>query len=70
MERTSKITLPAANSQDARVAYTIRETSKKLGVSTKSIRRMIYRGLLPTSKALRKILIPAQAVDNFMEVTQ
>jgi excisionase family DNA binding protein len=62
---------PAAiKSQDARAAYTAKETAWKLAVSIKTIYRWVDRGLLPTSKASRKLLIPARAVENFMEVTR
>ena len=56
-------------SPDERAAYTAQEAAQKLAVSVKTIYRWIGRGLLPTSKASRKLLIPARAVDNFMEVT-
>lgn len=52
-----------------RCAYTTQEAAEKLAVSTKTIRRWISRGLLPTSKACRKLLISARAVETFMEVT-
>ena len=39
------------------------------GVSTKTVYRWIRRGLLPISKVSRKLLVPAPAVDKFMEVT-
>jgi excisionase family DNA binding protein len=62
---------PAAKqeSPDERAAYTAKEAAQKLAVSVKTIYRWIGRGLLPTSKASRKLLIPARAVENFMEVT-
>ena len=62
---------PAANakSPDERAAYTAREAAWKLAVSIKTIYRWIDRGLLPTSKATRKVLIPVRAVDNFVEET-
>jgi excisionase family DNA binding protein len=55
--------------QNARVAYTIQEAAEKLAVSTKTVTRFIRRGLLPTSKASRKVLISAKAVENFVEAT-
>lgn len=55
--------------QNARIAYTIQEAAEKLAVSTKTIRRFIERGLLPASKATRKLLISSAAVDNFVEAT-
>ncbi len=60
---------PAARKSQERVCYTVAETATKIGVSKKSVYRLIYRGLLPTSKACRKLLISAHAVENFVEVT-
>jgi excisionase family DNA binding protein len=65
----SQIGSSPAKSADARVAFTAQESAEKLGVSVKTVYRWIDRGLLPTSKASRKLLIPAQAVETFMEVT-
>jgi excisionase family DNA binding protein len=71
MKRSAKETPPGAKtkSPDARAAYTAKEAAQKLAVSVKTIYRWVDRGLLPTSKASRKLLLPATAVDNFMEVT-
>jgi excisionase family DNA binding protein len=63
---------PAAANPESpheRAAYTAKETAQKLAVSVKTIYRWIDRGLLPTSKASRKLLIPARAVERFMEET-
>jgi excisionase family DNA binding protein len=70
--QTEKQTPPEAKpkSPDERAAYTAHEAAWKLAVSVKTIYRWIDRGLLPTSKATRKLLIPASAVEKFMEVTQ
>ena len=57
-------------SPNERAAYTAKEAAQKLAVSVKTIYRWIGRGLLPTSKATRKVLIPAGSIENFMEVTQ
>lgn len=72
MKNWSTQTPPAAKgkSSDERVAYTAQEAAQKLAVSVKTIYRWIGRGLLPTSKASRKLLIAARAVENFVEVTK
>ena len=46
------------NGTPPRVAYSVQETARMLGVCDKSIRRLILRGLIRTSRALRHILIP------------
>jgi excisionase family DNA binding protein len=57
------------NSENKRRAYTVNETAEIMGVSSKSIRRLIDRGLLRNSKALRKIIIPASEIDRFLKET-
>ena len=49
--------------------YTIREAADYLGISQDTVRRLIKRGLLRRSLALRKILIPAEDVENFLAKT-
>jgi len=49
--------------------YTIRDAADYLGVSQDTVRRLIKRGLLRRSLALRKILIPAEDVENFVTKT-
>ena len=49
--------------------YTIQETAVLLHVSTDTVRRLIKRKLLRRSLAVRRILIPAEDVDNFMANT-
>ena len=52
-----------------RVAYSIGEVAAMLGVSTKSVRRLIARGLIRASKALRHRLIPASEIHRFLDQT-
>lgn len=56
----------AENSKNKRRAYLLSETAEILGISTKSVRRLIDRGLLKNSKALRKIIIPASEIERFL----
>ncbi|HZQ47925.1 MAG TPA: helix-turn-helix domain-containing protein [Verrucomicrobiae bacterium] len=51
------------------LVYTIEETAKVLNISTKSVRRLIARGLLTPCNALRKILIPRQQIIDFLKRT-
>lgn len=48
-------------------AYDLVQAARRLNVSTKTIRRWIYRGLLRRCNATRKILIPAEDVDGFFQ---
>ena len=58
-----------AVSQLPRLAYTIRETAEILGVSEKSVRRLITRRLLRPSRALRHLLIPKKEIERFLDDT-
>ena len=52
-----------------RVAFSVKETADMLGVSEKTVRRLVARGLLRSSKALRHLLIPKKEIDRFLEDT-
>lgn len=49
--------------------YTVAEVAAILNVSTKTVRRLVQRELLPRSKAIRHIRIPREAVDAFIQAT-
>lgn len=51
------------------LAFTVEEAAVALHVSTKTIRRLLSRGVLTSSKALRKKLIPRQQIENFLKAT-
>lgn len=57
------------NSKNKRRAYLLSEAAEIFGISTKSVRRLIDRGLLKNSKALRKIIIPASEIERFLRET-
>jgi excisionase family DNA binding protein len=48
---------------------TVKEAAIYLNVSTKTIRRLLERGLLKSSKALRKKLIPCTDLESFFQRT-
>jgi excisionase family DNA binding protein len=52
-----------------RLAFSVKETAAMLGVSEKTIRRLVARGLLRTSRALRHLLIPKKEIERFLEQT-
>lgn len=60
---------PAAAPAMPRLAYSVKEAADLLGVSEKSIRRLIDRGLLKASRALRHLLIPKKEIERFLEQT-
>lgn len=62
MEKHSKI-----NSE--RLAFSIQETADALGVSTKSVHRLLHRGLLKSCRALRRHIISKTEIERFLETT-
>jgi excisionase family DNA binding protein len=52
-----------------RLAFSVRETAKILGVSEKTVRRLISRGLLRASRALRHLLIAKKEIERFLDET-
>lgn len=52
-----------------RLAYRVNETARMLGVSDKTVRRLVARGLLRPSKALRHLLIPRFEIERFLKDT-
>ena len=57
----------ATNSNLPRLAFTMKETSMMLGLSYISIHRLIKRGLLKSSTALRHKLISKQEIERFLK---
>ena len=49
-----------------RLALSVSETAILLGVSEKSVRRLIDRGLIRPSRALRHLRIPRWEIDRFL----
>ncbi len=52
-----------------RLAFSVSETAIMLGVCDKTVRRLVHRGLLRPSKALRHLLISRKEIDRFLEET-
>jgi excisionase family DNA binding protein len=66
--------LPNSKSDNAsqifpRQAYTMQETADILGVSYITVHRLLKRGLLKSSSALRHKLIPASEIERFLKAT-
>jgi excisionase family DNA binding protein len=59
----------ASPSKPLPLAYTVEEAAAALNVSTKTVRRLLDRGILTASKALRKKLIPQKQLDDFLKST-
>ena len=52
-----------------RLAYTVRETAEILGVSYVTVHRLLQRGLLRSSLAVRHKVIPRREIERFLEKT-
>ena len=61
--------LPEKAENNKRLVYTMQETADILGVHYITVHRLIQRGLLKCSKALRKKLIPATEIERFLKET-
>ena len=64
-------TLTKANSESAipRMAYSMREAAQILGCSYISVHRLLKRGLLKSSSALRTKIIPTTEIERFLKAT-
>lgn len=49
-----------------RLAFSVKETAEALGVSEKSVRRLVARRLLNPSRALRHLLFSRKEVERFL----
>ena len=52
-----------------RLAYSMRETSKIIGVNYQTVYRLLKRGKLRSSSALRTKLIPHSEIERFLNDT-
>ena len=52
-----------------RLAYNLKETADTLGVSEKSVRRLVDRQLLNPSRALRHLIFSKKEIERFLEET-
>ena len=52
-----------------RMAFSIQETAQILGVSDKTVRRLLDRKLLRASRAIRHYLIPKKEIERFLQET-
>lgn len=59
----------ASGALPPRLAFSVKEAGEILGISEKSVRRLILRGLLRPSRALRHLLIPKKEIERFLEET-
>lgn len=63
------VQIATTEKQLPRLAYKLKESAQIIGVSEKSIRRAIDRGLLKPSRAFRHVLISATELEAFLKNT-
>ena len=52
-----------------RMAFKIHEAAQVMGISIKAVRRLLSRGLLKKSMAMRHVLISASEIQRFLDRT-
>jgi excisionase family DNA binding protein len=69
----AKHTMPTDNQSERpalpKLAYTMEETAQVMGVSYITVHRLLKRGLLRSSTALRSKLIPRAEIERFLKAT-
>ena len=63
---TTPVSAAGPTALPQRLAFTISETAALLGISEKSVRRLILRGLIRPCRALRHLLIPRKEIERFL----
>ena len=61
--------VPEGDGKLPHLAFSVKETAKILGISQKTVYRLIRRGLLNTSLALRTKLIAKSEIERFLRDT-
>jgi excisionase family DNA binding protein len=64
-----QVSLAEANSapRPERMAFSVKETAALLGISEKTVRRLVERKLLNPSRALRHLLFSRKEVQRFLD---
>ena len=68
----SQFVAEAIRKRDSRIdrlAYSMQETAQVLGVSYLTVHRLLKRGLLKSSSALRTKVIPRTEIERFLKDT-
>jgi excisionase family DNA binding protein len=60
---------PEGGGSPTRLGYTVKQTAELLGVGYATIYRLLKRGLLRSSSALRTKVIPKTEIDRFLKET-
>jgi len=63
------IVRPNGSGRMERLFYSVPEVSEMVGISQKTVYRLLKRGLLSSSNALRHKRISRASIDNFVSTT-
>lgn len=63
------VTAPNLPATVPKLAYTMRETAQALGLSYPTIQRLVARGMIRASTALRHKVIPITEIERFLKAT-
>ena len=69
MTITDTITGEPQRPKTERLAYSMKEAAEALGVSYISMHRMLKRGLIRSSSAMRTKVIPKAELERFLKAT-
>jgi hypothetical protein len=69
MDRIEKLLESFEKPRPARKFLTLKQTAEELNLCVKSIRRLIDRGLLKTSKGTRAVRIPIEEIEAYKRRT-
>jgi len=69
MENSILTTNKRTITEQGKLLFTIRQTADILSISTKSVRRLMERGLLKSNPALRTKLIHRDVIETFAKTT-
>jgi len=70
LEATTPIpALPEGDRKPARMSYSVKQTAELLGVADATVYRLLKRGLLRSSSALRTKIIPKSEIERFLKET-
>ncbi|HEY3855654.1 MAG TPA: helix-turn-helix domain-containing protein [Verrucomicrobiae bacterium] len=61
--------MPESDGKPVRLSYSVKQTAELLGVATATVYRLLARGLLRSSSALRTKIIPKTEIERFLKET-
>ena len=66
---TANVKLPLGDGKPVPMGFTVKQTAELLGVGPETVYRLLKRGLLRSSSALRTKVIPKVEIERFLKET-